>query len=347
VVGALSKNGNSPVYYVSESSPLTIPGAQRISIARMMDLIHIAADSHLPAILTLRPTHHQEAHAVVVVGHTTIADPSKVVGRRGLMYRRDLPGGFSSTPYVKDFLVHDDAIGPFLRLPQAPGDRFNGPKPRPLFPLDGIAYSMLWDRDAQTDVESVIIPMPAGVRFDPLNAHSVASAFVKAFANTEYKEIGRDRNLMPSTMAAMSAFDANRLVYSCYLDHGGRLRAARRKVTRSGCIQEWAIMGRITLPKYVYVVNIMLHESVAQFGTLASKTVGYVVIDATTVPSAKDVIVIARIGEYIYCADDGQLSGLRPIGQNSAMCPFDRTEQSGVIKVTPESSKGLPPAGML
>ena len=132
---------------------------------KLAEVLHIATESRLPAILVVR--REPSAHAVVTVGHWTMTDPAPLDRRRK---RINEDNRMTATHWVRDFLVHDDAVGPYLRLPIRQTDQYDKGSDR--------NPEAFWNGSLQSSMRSMFVPYPPSVILDPADALPLVQSFV-------------------------------------------------------------------------------------------------------------------------------------------------------------------------
>jgi hypothetical protein len=286
------------------------PGlAEPCGRATLNNIIHIAADSCIPGILMLRPLQpgHQR-HVVTLMGHTASRQPTEsVIHPRTRMA--------VTTDWVRDIIVHDDSIGPYLHLPLRFTHAYKPDRYDPRWTLqEEVAnrspqdYRMLWDRSVEGSVQGFIMPVPNRVRFSPGFAHDALEAAVEKLLNDALSQKTNLTNTKLAKIAKRWHVDKRSVVRGVYLDHAERFRhrtvqwLAKHHPRKSE--REIELLSQVRLPEYVYVGTLANSRATASSGTFGSRCWGYVLIDATVPEESNTPLVLARLADVWHWPSD-------------------------------------------
>lgn len=309
IAKALAAAGcNVRAYYLTWGGSATFSPKKKLVFRDMMDVLHTAIDSQMPAILVLgtRPVDDPHAvvdrHAVVAVGHTAM--------RLGPpLHQHHQPRGEelvrTTTDWVKDILVHDDNIGPFLRIPVAAEHTY----PRVEVPEhednDAARYDAVWERSLRKHLYSIIVPFPVGVNLCP----TYVPAFLRRILNVKNLATmsGHLRKGKRYFSEIQEAASREELVISTYLDLSNRFRVKaieQLDLHASGSL-EAILLTHLSLPKYVYIASVTTLERVKNKGTFDAEILGYIVVDSSATRFSDDAVLLTRLGELIVYSGPG------------------------------------------
>lgn len=303
-----------------------LPGeASLLTQTGFVEAMHACLDSQFPVILVLNRlprlddanghpvgidhTAPPALHSVVVVGHTVYAserrrssDGQREASHIALRYR-------TTTEYLHEFIVHDDDVGPYMRLEVDGQGCADFKDPSSLY-LESIAKS----------AHSMFVLMPQEVRMQPDQVMSMASDFLYSsqFAVIHQKYVEEQRGREGGRLAGwhFQSFDeyvqahAERgLVLSFYLDSSARLRRHVREAFDAGAFDQATLdvyLGE-PLPPFVWVVEITTLARAERDGAAAQR-LGELVFDATVQPRdpPDDALIFARLPGLI-ARNDGEL----------------------------------------
>lgn len=246
------------------------------------DLVHMAIDSFLPPLITFR--RGSDRHALLGIGHTTTT--VAVEEQNGKPVQPE-DVATTSTSWVGDLIVHDDAEGPFRRLP-------------------------LWDvrPEGSTasenppnfihDCDSVVFALPAEIRYNPVDLYDDAWLEFSHILSTFASE-----GNCPAFSLLQRALDEqgpNEFVLSAFVDQSNRFRAARVSQVRKpdgANAREHSVLSSLPLPRFIFVVTLTTRAEIESAGgTLRAKMFGYALIDATATRYAERRFLAVRLGEY-------------------------------------------------
>jgi len=351
---AFAKIGLRPRCYYSRESylgplePLATASSPQPA-CNLVEILHFAADSYLPALVCLADRDregpkppaehdpvaddgHRERHVMTVAGHTTLG-----VGQEPAATANKLAGlDFgSSTEWVREFLVHDDAVGPYLRLP------ITDPYAKATRPYSLEDYAKVWRRCVVHDVDSVVVPFPREVRMDPTHVPLSVQSLIRMCLERQpwssaHGSRDDDGNAAPTpeldALSAAYARGPTHIVVNNYLDHASRFRVSMCETLesdayreRAGAARERELLESVHLPTHVYVVSVMLRDEVVCQGTLQAEMVGYVVVDATATPNSRHEHLFVRLGEFVHYHHPA--TGL----ETAEIVPFVRRRQPGTL----------------
>lgn len=248
----------------------------------LCEILHVATDSYLPAVAILTPRHGSR-HVVTVVGHTATRAPRPIPTTR----RKSVLAGFTTTTHwVKDLLIHDDSVGPYLRIPLRKSDVYkNGETPR---------YDAVWNMSVESNLRAVFVTYPPGVILDGLDAINLASAFcIKSLE--VMGQAGEHGELFNELVRADNE---DELVFSTYLDLTNRFRE-RMLTSEGGSIEDAELLIETPLPEHVYVVSISTKQRIGGEGSFEATCLGYVVVDPTAHSSSEEAVMLARLGNVV------------------------------------------------
>ena len=318
VAEAFRRAGARPlIYYGPRYDYREIPiavASRTVSQRDLLELVHMAADSYLPAILNLkpRPNSGDDRHSVLLVGHTTVAPGDPLTEALPAKLHKDDPETddyfwpLTTTRWIRDLIVHDDAKAPFLRIPVDTSQR------------DPESLAVDERRTIARDLESVIIPFPRAVHFDPryVTKH-VHQLLIDTFDEEDKPPLSsaapRDLptpRLDQLVAAAATGKDKGRndLVTGVYLDHGERFRQGMCAAIagRPDADRELRLLKSLILPSYVWVASVMVRSECDRLpdsdrglgGTLGAQIHGYILIDATRHQFSERVALLVRLGEF-------------------------------------------------
>lgn len=284
--------GATPVFYSAEPRSTDSP-FRHTSRDFLMELLHIYLDSHLPVMLTMtRDRSTPVGHVLLAVGHSSMAQRSSI-------HRRTCVEFDTSTSHLRDFIVHDDAVGPYLRLPARVGDEL--PKSRN---DSTINYDALWNESFQENVDGILVPLPPGVRLTvdwvlvKLMGlfQTLGPVYQKALAivNPEAAEEA-------TVVSLLNALCNKNVICNTYLDLSNRFR---QNVASSNLAQtdDIVYLDEVSLPKFVWVVEFTTKhyfsgpEPYSQF-------LGFILLDATTSPDSGEPFLVLRLPGVFFVTD--------------------------------------------
>ncbi|MCB9883498.1 MAG: hypothetical protein H6834_17055 [Planctomycetes bacterium] len=323
---------------ITEALPIgaSLPHAIPVGIHTLANVLHLAIDSSLPAILVLGARQEGgRRHAVVAVGHTSIpkgpAMQSREIDRRGIPGRRPAPS--TTTAWARDVIVHDDAIGPYLELPIRAVHMREQPAPNHASTED---LNWLWRRSIQTDLEKVIVPLPPQVALEPAIALERANVHFQRLRQrlnaSLLDKLEASSGVTPEHASKICQRDNDDVVLSAMLVEGVQFRRSALKslqlAGQHANERQWAgervILETIALPSYVYVLGLCSRASIEEKGPFRADTYGFLVLDAMAACASQDILLLVRLAEYISftCPRSGVL--------HQTLVPFLMRTQTGM-----------------
>ena len=280
-----------------------------VSTAELENLIHFAVDSSLAPIIILHPKGENtdgrtfERHAACVVGHsgTDSADPHlpNTVGGSGSY--------LSATSWLRDFIIHDDSIGPFLRIPRGqteyhdtrfPGEEFDD-SGAPWVPLD-----QLWERTVSDDIETLIMPLPAEVANDPLDVYETAMTQLTDLLSDKIAEgvlasAGEDD--LETFGELRRAARGQDLVVNFYLERSDEFRRralCRVPEMRHEFTDEFDLISNTLLPPFIYVFTVTSRQRIEEAQSYSKAPIlGYMLFDTLSPQFSTESDIVLRLGE--------------------------------------------------
>lgn len=299
--------------------------ATKLSPAAFVEVLHAYVDSQLPVILILKrkPRLNDDngspvaivedgppsLHSLVVVGHTFYLKSKRDVSSSRHKMEKQL-GFTTTTDFLDEFIVHDDDIGPYMRLPVG-GQGFK----------DFGDPDHLYCESIEKNACAMFVPLPPDVRVTAEQVMAMTSVLLRDRGSTELMDgfvdryaAEEDRPLEPVMDLVgdyRAARDSGDLVLSFYLDRSSRFRRNLVQVDAGGYLleQDRAQFLAEPLPRYVWVVEVSTSVRRSQGGD--AMVLGELVFDASvSAPGVEASLIIGRI-PGVLLRNSGQVR-LRP-----------------------------------
>lgn len=262
-----------------------------VDFASFVELMHIHIDSQLPVLLTLRRPSGR--HAVVVVGHDVD------VSSRGERSRLLL--SYTATSHIRDFIVNDDTVGPYVRLPVTSGGQYPGEGNKDFHERN--QHEALWEESLEESADGFFVCLPEGVR---LAAEDVVKRLRRSFSGIfevykdQYK-VWRPgyRGKMHECLVGAHASGNDEVTFNVYLDLANRFKSNLFRSEIRG-EPESAILYEVPMPRFVWIVEISTQKLLDEDG----KVLGFIVIDATASPDSAEPYLAARLPGVLFVADE-------------------------------------------
>lgn len=279
---------------------LVARGARRQNRFFFLEALHAYLDSQIPVLLVVarfpRDAENNvvksfgppQAHALCVIGHTEYEGGSDGEPTDADLKRyREIVGLYTSTMFLRELIVHDDDIGPFLRM------RVAGPSPGEQGRLEP---SELWYETIAKNALGFFVGLPPQVRMSAEDALLTCRAVLRgpwrhrtepeaSSQNPwrqEYEESLADYDLVSEPRCAdfLAALSNGEIVLSLYLEHSSRLKDRALKDLPSLGEQVVKDYLEAALPKYVWVGELFLRSDAAT-GAGAERVFGEILVDPT------------------------------------------------------------------
>lgn len=258
ILGCIQQMGFEPLFYDY--------GQQAADDRRYADgILYRYVESGIPTIVVT------PRHAVCAVGHTF--DPALRPPFRSQY--------LTPTTWVSHFIVNDDASGPYMLLPNRPGNR------QPDVPGQ-IPYSL------RRRVEGIIVPLPKNILVPGEEAERRAVDVLYTDRRiTEHvnKQAGGEHHQF------VAAYRRGRLVLRTFLEQSHQLKRrmsllAAENHAPSGLKKIAEKYRDITMPRWVWVTEISAPDLFAAPLTGDRKMFGEIITDATSSPYADPEFVV-------------------------------------------------------
>lgn len=253
ILGCIQQMGFEPLYYDY--------GQRAADDRRYADgILYRYVESGIPSIV-ITP-----GHAVCAVGHTF--DASLRPPFRSLY--------LTPTTWISHFIVNDDASGPYMLLPNRPGNK------QPDAPGQ-IPYSL------QRRVQAIIVPLPKNI----LITGEAAERRAFDILYTDHRVCQHVNNQAAGEHAQFAAaYRRGRLVLRTFLEQSHQLKRRMTLLAAEGHapsgLKEIAERYRnVAMPRYVWVTEISTPDSFAAPLTGDRKMFGEIITDATSSPYAE------------------------------------------------------------
>lgn len=246
-----------------------------------MGIIYRYIESGLPVILCLwleklngNSKDIIGGHAVTVIGHTFNHDssPSWKISPPGINR-----GYYESANWVNFFIVHDDAIGPYISLPN---------------PNEGLYPA--WGRDVTYQIEAILVPLPPKIhlRAEEAELYAFLSIWDARFQET----LGEISNYQRQTQEFLDKMNRDRLVLRTLLLSTGEYRAFLKNQSQlSNSIKNLYL--RKEMPEYIWVVEISDEELFPN-----NLMVGEIILDPTAL-TYEDPILAVHLPCFVLLKD--------------------------------------------
>jgi hypothetical protein len=262
MVRALRAMGREPFAYIKAGSLQGNPPTVTYNwpaLVKPHEVINRYIDSGIPVILGLDSwTNQRIGHAVVAVGHTI----------RKLGQGVQLPLNPTRAEYCEAFLVNDDQLGSYLRMPRASGSS-TGETP----------YTV------DDQLRYLLIPLPEKVYLPAEFAERVAWDLLDNFYTPTMAIFKADKSISLGTSVEqyerfVDFRKKNEIVARTYLTYGWKYRRRMLRNTCVATIKEAIIVH--DLPKYVWVTEFGAKDDLDHLDPKDRRILAHVVTDATS-----------------------------------------------------------------
>lgn len=265
MVAALRAAGRETLLYAAATDGKGVIDWKQL---RPTDIINRYVDSGIPVLVGLIFPGQTIGHAVVATGQ---------------VLRSTAPASLPPLPtraeFCEAFYVHDDQLGPNIRMPIGPGS----------------LVSETPNYNVAENCQYIIVPLPAKVYLSAEKAEAIAWDVLKHHANdwASHKAKNGEKLLGASVSLGdwfVDAFNKNQIIARTYLTYGWKYKHRMMRNCLPNSVQ--TIVRNLETPRYLYVTEFYSVDSCSGKETKDRRIFAHCAVDATAKNQDMDSVLL-------------------------------------------------------